>query len=179
MLEGSVLVISGLPGAGKSTTSLELAKRLDRAALVEADALHMMIKSGRELPDGLRLPAEHEEAGRQLDLRFEQACLLARSFAAAGFTAIIDEIVIGDRLAKLADHLVGVETRFVMLSPEFGFLQDRWRAIDSPFVDRWRWIEDEKERTPTEGLWLDTTDRAIDEVVDEILRRLDEAKLAT
>jgi predicted kinase len=173
-----VIAIAGLPGAGKSTTAALLASRLPRAAHVEADELQKMILAGGEWPDGTPNPSE--EAVRQLRLRLRNSTLLARSFVEAGFTAVIDDIIIGTRVDDLLEDLEGVPLSFVMLTPDYEVVRQRWIAIDSPFADRWAWIDEEiRTRTRRLGLWLDTTDLTPDQVVDAILARLPEAVVSS
>jgi predicted kinase len=87
------MVISGLPGAGKSTTARELATRFERAAHVEGDQLQRLVVSGCVWPEGNRDMTA--DAAGQLRWRLRNACLLARSFLDAGFAAVIDDIVAG------------------------------------------------------------------------------------
>jgi hypothetical protein len=137
-----------------------------------------MILAGGEWPDGTPTPSE--EAARQLRLRLRNACLLARSFVAAGFTAVVDDIVIGSRVDDLFEDLDGVPLSFVMLTPDYEVVRQRWLAIDSPYADRWAWIDDEiRTRTRRLGLWLDTTALTPGQAVDEILARLREAAVTT
>jgi predicted kinase len=171
------MVISGLPGVGKSTTARLVAARVDRSAHIEADRLQQMIVTGGVWPDGSE--AISEEASAQLALRLHNACLLARSFLDAGFTAIIDDIVIADRLVQLLADLDGLPVRYIMLAPPFEHVRQRWIDMGSPFADAWGWIDDEvRLRTKRTGLWIDTADLTPEQTADEILTRLDEATVS-
>lgn len=167
MSDAPIVVISGLPGVGKSTTARHLAGRFERAAHVEADRLQELIVSGAVLPgvDGIG-----PEAQRQLDLRLQNACLLGRAFVDAGFTAAIDDIVIGEAVDALERHLDGYDFDFVMLAPDFAHVKQRWIDMGSPFADKWDWINDMMQNdTRRTGLWLDSTDLSVDQCVDAIL----------
>ena len=169
--EPRILVVSGLPGVGKSTTAHLLASRMPRAAHIEADRLQALVVSGAVAPDVSGISGEAE---RQLRLRLRNACLLARSFYEYGFTAIVDDIVSGRRLDHVIEDLVGVPFGFVMLLPDFEHVKARWRAMGSPFVDAWDWIDNEiRMQTARVGLWIDTTTLSPDQTVDLILDQLD------
>jgi predicted kinase len=171
-----VLVVSGLPGSGKSTAARLLAGRLEPGAHVEADALQEMIVSGGVWPDGHKHLSP--EAERQLRLRLRNACLLARSFHRAGFSAVIDEILIGPRVDQLIEDLDGVPFGFVMLLPDFEVVQRRWTEMASPFAEVFDWIDDEiRLRTRRVGLWLDTTSLGPEETVTAIIERLEETAI--
>ena len=95
-MQQAVFIVAGIPGAGKTTVSRLLAERFDRGVHVESDLFQRMIVSG-----GLWVNEEPaEEAQRQLRLRGRNACLLADSFFEAGFTPVIDDVVIGSRLGE-------------------------------------------------------------------------------
>ena len=100
-----IIVVSGIPGAGKSTVSPLLAGTFERGVHVEADVVHSMIVSGGRWPNEEPL----EEGARQLRLRGRNSCLLARSYDAAGFDVVIDDIVIGERFDEYADDLEGLQ----------------------------------------------------------------------
>lgn len=158
-----------MQGAGKTTVADVLARRLERAARVNSDALQELIVSGGRWPEDRVMS---EEALRQLRLRLHNACLLARSFVAAGFTAVIDDIVIGARLDDLLKELKGQRCLFVMLTPRLEVVQERERGRGTRLWEQWGWMDDEiRTSTRRVGLWLDSSDQTAEETVDEILRR--------
>jgi chloramphenicol 3-O-phosphotransferase len=172
----AIFVISGTQGAGKSTVSTLLAGRFERAAYVSADTLQKMILSGREWPQadqrGVNTPDYEDEAVRQLRLRLHNACLLACSFYSAGFTAIIDDIVVGDRLADLQEDLAGVGFLFVMLHPSIETVRDRERQRGTELWREWEWLTRSiAATTPRVGLWLDTSRQTPEQTADEIMAR--------
>lgn len=167
--EPAVVVISGMQGAGKSTVADRLARRLPRAARISADALQELIVAGGQWPERREMSVEAE---RQLRLRLHHACLLARSFAGAGFTAVVDDIVIGTRVDDLLAELAGERFIFVMLTPRLEVVRDRERGRGTSLYEEWAWMDGEI-RTGTRrlGLWLDTSAQTAEESADELLRR--------
>ena len=111
---GRIIVISGMQGAGKSTVAEALARRFERGVHVSADVLQKMIVSGALWPEDREMS---DEAARQLRLRLRNMCLLGRSFAEAGFTAVLDDIILGERASTCARRWATRRTRFVMLTP--------------------------------------------------------------
>jgi predicted ATPase len=171
-----IFVISGTQGAGKTTVSRLLADRFERGVHVSADALQKMIVSGGEWPQvhqtDINTPAVEDEGVRQLRLRLRNTCLLGRSFFDAGFTAVLDDIVVGDRLAHVQEDLADVEFMFVLLTPSVETVRDRERQRGSELWREWEWLTTSiAETTPRVGLWLDTSDQTPDQTVDEIMAR--------
>ena len=173
--EPGVIVLSGLPGAGKSTTARQLAHRLPRAAHVQADQLQRMIVSGAVWPNP---PVLDSEAGKQLRLRCRHACLLSSSFAKAGFIAVLDDIFIGDRLDHLLHDLDVRPFYFVMLNPSLEVLAQRnkTRAKRDAF-DQAASLFAVQQATRPLGLWLDTSNEPAEATAARILAGLEQARV--
>ncbi|MEO6892476.1 MAG: zeta toxin family protein, partial [Ktedonobacteraceae bacterium] len=109
-----LIVVTGIMAAGKSTIARLLAGRFARGVHIEADVLQHMIVSGGEWPGEPGEPGV--EAKRQLRLRLKNMCLLGTSFFEAGFTVVLDDIILGDRWHHLQEDLRGVPFSLVVLA---------------------------------------------------------------
>lgn len=171
----ALVAVSGIPGAGKSTVSGLLARRFSPGVHLQSDMLQRMVVSGSVWPHDE--PAD--EAARQLRQRGQATALLADSYVSAGFTVVVDDVLIGRRIDDLMNDLTTRPIRLVMLVPRLNVVAERdaQRAGKHVFA-RWSYL-DEALRTQTTkvGLWLDSSDLSPDETVDEIMRRWDEARL--
>ncbi|MEX0750174.1 MAG: AAA family ATPase [Dehalococcoidia bacterium] len=171
----AIFAISGTQGAGKTTVSSILARRFERGVHVSADTLQKMILSGGEWPVASQTNANTDlegEAATQLGLRLHNMCLLARSFYDAGFTVVLDDIIVGSRMQHLLDEFAGIDFMFVMLTPSLETVRDRERRRGTQLWREWEWLTTSiAETTPRIGLWLDSTTQSAEQTVDEIMRR--------
>ncbi|MEI7031586.1 AAA family ATPase [Streptomyces pratensis] len=163
----ATVLLSGIPGSGKSTVAAALAARFTASAHIEVDALQGLIVSGGRWPS----PERDEEADRQILLRARNACLLADSFAAAGFLPVIDDVVV--RRAHLGfyrERLTGRPLHRVLLAPGAAKARERNLARDKTLTTDWTPLETVmRAELADEGIWIDNAELTVDRTVDAIL----------
>lgn len=167
-------MISGVPGAGKTTVARLLALRLPRAAHIEADEIQNLIVSGGLHPQ----EKPRHEAERQLRLRTTNVSLLADSFATASVVPVIDDTVV--TLNRVLDYFGDLRTRplrLVLLAPplEVALARDRARGYKQ-VGHLWAHLDGEMRRDLLGvGLWIDTAELTPEETVESILANENDA----
>jgi predicted kinase len=172
-----VILITGAMAAGKSTVAQALAERLPRSVHLRGDLFRRMIVSGQATM-GFELS---DEAVRQLHLRYRLATGAAHEYAAAGFTVVYQDIVIGPDLARVVSALAPLRTALVVLCPTPDALAAREAArpktgyaSQSEIAAFDRVLRDQ---TPRIGYWLDSSDLTVAQTVEAMLAHLREALL--
>jgi chloramphenicol 3-O-phosphotransferase len=164
----TIWLINGIPGVGKTTTARALAMRLKKSVHIEGDAIQEMVISGLVYPGQEPL----DESWLQLTLCIENQCLLARSFAEAGFAPVIDFVVATrERYDQYVGMLDGFNLRLVNLMPgkETALERDRMRAQKS-VAHLWLHLEERmRADLSSVGLFIDNSTLTLDETVDKIL----------
>lgn len=170
-----IWILTGASAAGKSTIGQLLAERFERGVHVNGDVFRRMVVSGRE--EMSMTPSD--EAVDQLRLRYKLSADTADVYATAGFTVVVQDVIIGHHLREYIDRIRTRPLHVVVLAPRPNVLAAReaarpktaYRGIDSPeAMDAAL-----REETPRLGLWLDTSEQTPTETVEEILRRRDES----
>lgn len=173
-----VIVVTGIQAAGKSTVAQALAERLERSVHVRGDLFRRMIINGRAEMGPASPPAE---AVRQLRLRYKLAAAVADGYAEAGFTVVLQDIILGVQLSEIVAAIRARPLYVVVLAPRAGVVQAREDArrlargkvaykpgdesaaeLDAHF----------RRETPRIGLWLDSSDQSPAQTADEVLARV-------
>jgi cytidylate kinase len=177
----TVILVTGIQAAGKSTVAQALAERLDRSVHVRGDVFRRMVVSGRADMG----PADPSaEAIRQLRLRYALAASVADGYADAGFTVVLQDIVLGGYLAEMVAAIRTRPLQVVVLAPRAAVVRERdlarqaargkvaYQAGDEGIAELDAHL---RRATPRIGLWLDTSEQTVAQTVGEILARGPEA----
>lgn len=173
-----ILIVTGPPGVGKTTTAEILTGRSTRAVHLESDAFFRFIRSGYVEP---WKPESHEQNQIVMQIVAEAAA----RYAAAGYFTIVDGIIIpGWFLEPLREalHDAGYQVAYAVLREPLSVCTAR--ALD-------RGREPLANPEVVEGLWqnfadlgdlersaLDLDGRSPEEVADMLAQRLEDGLLA-
>ena len=151
-----IILLTGVPGAGKTSVADALAPMFPRSAHVEADALRACIRQGRVNPGG----SPSDEADRQLELVTRMTAEVANQLFADGFTVIVDDVVVTrGRLDGYLAALRGAPLHYVLLAPSREVVLERdQRRSDKSVAEQYLWLYDRMEQECLGiGLDLDTS----------------------
>ena len=112
MERAAIWLITGAPGAGKSTVSDALCRRFPLAVRIPVDDIRDWVVSGFSSP--VEWTAE---TTRQFALARRGAARIAADYADAGFVAVLDDVVRQSQLDQYTNYLGITPLRKVLLNP--------------------------------------------------------------
>jgi predicted kinase len=164
------VIITGMPGAGKTTTTDLVGRSLPRGAQVGGDAVNSMIRSGSV--GFMAKPAD--EALRQDELCNRNMCSLANNFVDFGFTVLMDTVLADRseldffialmsprpvRLVVLAPGIEVCKYRNAHRAPHEQFDFDGYERLEANMIRDFRDV----------GWWLDTAHITAQETAEHII----------
>lgn len=172
MLKSSgIYIITGVMASGKSTVAELLAQRLDRSVHLRGDLFRRMIVKGREE----MLPEPSSEALSQLDLRYRLTAATADGYCEAGFTVIVQDVIVGPALSQFLSYIKNRPLYLIVLAPSEETIGQREAQRSKKGYGIWtvaglnRLLQQD---TPKLGLWLDTSNLSPEQTADEIWNRV-------
>jgi chloramphenicol 3-O-phosphotransferase len=174
-VSAAVWLITGAQASGKSTVAELLVQRFEKGVHVRGGQFSRWAARGWVHFDG----DDRLEARRLLELRYRLSALVADEYAAAGFTAVVQDNIYGVDVVDWLDRIRSRPLHLVVLRPSVEVVHQRheqrrnalgkvaYRAGYTPELN-----DRDLATTPRElGLWLDTSGQSADETVDEIVSR--------
>lgn len=163
-----VILVIGVPGAGKTTVARALAARFERSACIEGDLIqHELTVNGLVPPGGEPV----DEQGRQLALRWRNCAALADNFVGEGFTVVVEHAASTPDFVELFQHQLRARPlSLIVLAPRHEVTLERDAGRHKQVAQYFTWMDAQMRETLTDwGWWLDTSELDVEETVGAIL----------
>lgn len=173
-----IILITGIMASGKSTVAQLLSEQFDNSVHLRGDIFRRMIVNNRK---EIHPNADKDDLD-QLRLRYRLAADAAETYFQAGFTVIVQDVVIGPMLKDFISFIQNRPFYVVVLCPNSSVVTQREAARSKKGYGAWTVTALDnvlRNETPRIGMWLDSSNLTPEQTVNEILKRAkDEALLS-
>lgn len=91
-----IYVLTGPPGVGKTTISEMLATKMQKSALIQGDAIYLMVKNG--------IVAPWDDDGTFMDLFWDNVIALTKNFNERNISVILEYVIFPEQMSKFIEH---------------------------------------------------------------------------
>lgn len=167
----AIILVTGIMASGKSTVAQLLSEQFKKSVHLRGDIFRKMIVNSRKEVH----PDSGNDVLEQLRLRYRLAAQSAVTYYQAGFTVIVQDVVVGAMLNDFISYISSRPFYLVVLCPKPAVVATREEARPKKGYGIWRVEELDavlRNETPRIGLWLDSSELSVEETVNEIMERL-------
>ncbi len=174
----SIILVTGIMASGKSTVAQLLSERFEKSVHLRGDIFRRMIVKNRKEVQ----PNAGKDEMDQLRLRYRLAAQSADAYFQAGFTVVVQDVVIGPMLNDFISFIQSRPFYVVVLCPNSSVVTQRENARLKKGYGAWTVEELDsllRNETPRIGMWLDSSELTPEETVNEIITRLQDEAILT